>query len=176
MRRLLKSFSPRCFWLLILLPLLSITAPHTKAQDEAEPQLNDAESSEEWLDEADILDEFVDQDEGARCISLRRLDRTEVLSNQSIVFHMRGKDILVNRLRYRCPGLNRRDTIMFETRSNRLCDLDHVTVLNDIGGRFMRGASCGLGSFYAIDQETVDLLKGNHDQRRTGKRGKGSIE
>ncbi len=150
---------------LFLLPLL-FTASLVTAQESAEPELN----------ESDFINEFVDQDAGERCINLRRLDRSEVISNQSIVFHMRGDEIYVNRLRFRCPGLSRRDTIMFETRSSRLCNLDQVTVLNEFGGRFMRGASCGLGTFYPTDSETVDLLKGSIDKRGKRLRGKGSID
>ncbi|MFK7732819.1 MAG: DUF6491 family protein [Pseudomonadales bacterium] len=165
MRNFYKNIGSLVSLHLFLLPLL-LTASLVTAQDATEPELN----------ESDFIDEFVDQDSGERCINLRRLDRSEVISNQSIIFHMRGDQIFVNRLRFRCPGLSRRDTIMFETRSSRLCNLDQVTVLNEFGGRFMRGASCGLGSFYPTDSETVDLLKGSIDKRGKRVRGKGSID
>ncbi|MFK8019536.1 MAG: hypothetical protein AB8B86_07200 [Pseudomonadales bacterium] len=155
---------------IVLLPfILGAAALH--AQDDAEPTLN-----EPPISEAELLEDFVDSDTAERCINLRRLDRSEVLGNQTIVFHMRGDDIFINRLRFRCLGLSKRDTIMFETRFNQLCNLDQVTVLNETGGRFMRGASCGLGLFHPIDQETVDLLKGNREKLGKAKRGKGRLE
>ncbi len=165
---MLNSLSPvaRSANKLCALLLASLVSATVTAEKETEPELN----------EETILAEFIDEDTVTKCIYLRRVDRTEVLSNQSIVFHMQGRKAYVNRLRYRCPGLSRHDTIMFETRSSRLCHLDQVTVLDDIGGRFMRGARCGLGSFYEIDEETIDLLKGNIEQRRHGKRGKGRVE
>lgn len=150
---------------IFLLPVL-LWAASLNAQDEAEPQLNDAQT----------IEDVVDEEAAQRCINLRRLDRSEVLNNQAIVFHMRGDDIFINRLRYRCSGLSRRDTIMFETRFNQLCNLDQVTVLNEMGGRFMRGASCGLGLFHPIDEDTVDLLKGNIESRAKQPRGKGQVD
>ncbi len=161
----LKIVRSKLFRLIILLPAW-LWAASPNAQDQTEPALNDTQS----------IEDIVDEETAQRCINLRRLDRSEVLSNQAIIFHMRGDEIFINRLRYRCSGLSRRDTIMFETRFNQLCNLDQVTVLNEMGGRFMRGASCGLGLFHPIDKDTVDLLKGNIENRSKQTRGKGQVE
>src|SRR5690606_17824151 len=42
-----------------------------------------------------------------RCISTTRLDRTEVVDNETVLFYMRGGDIYRNRLSRSCPGLER---------------------------------------------------------------------
>ena len=39
------------------------------------------------------------------CVSIRRIDRTEIIDDRTIVFHMIGKEIYLNKLPRRCPGL-----------------------------------------------------------------------
>lgn len=62
-----------------------------------------------------------------------------------------------------CPadvsGLRRNDTIMYRTVLNQLCNIDVFTVLENIGGGFMPGASCTLGMFYPVSQEEADEPK-----------------
>jgi hypothetical protein len=48
---------------------------------------------------------------------------------------------------------------MYRTSLNQLCDLDIITVLNSLGFGFMRGPSCGLGSFQPVTEDEVALLK-----------------
>ncbi len=56
---------------------------------------------------------------------------------------MDGGPDYMSTLPHKCPGLSKHDTIMYETSLNQLCDLDTITVLNQIGGGFMRGPTCG---------------------------------
>lgn len=39
------------------------------------------------------------------CVSLRRIDRTEVVDDRNILFHMRGGNVYLNNLPHKCPGL-----------------------------------------------------------------------
>ena len=94
-----------------------------------------------------------------QCISLIRIDRTEVLDDQSILFHMRGDDIYLNHLPHRCPNLGFYESFMYRTSLNQLCNVDIITVLNDIGFGFSPGPSCGLGLFYPVSEEDVSKLR-----------------
>ncbi|MDZ7642857.1 MAG: DUF6491 family protein [Woeseiaceae bacterium] len=106
-----------------------------------------------------LADEPQDDDAGESCILLQRIDRTEILDNQNILFYMRGGDIYLNRLRNRCPGLRRNEPIMYNTTSSQLCDLDRISVLYNRGGGLSPGASCRLGRFLPISEEDVEALK-----------------
>jgi len=102
------------------------------------------------------LDELVGENE--KCVSLARIDRTRVVDERTILFYMRGGDIYLNRLPHRCIGLRRGKTFMYKTSLNRLCNVDIITVLDDIGFGFSRGASCGLGSFQPIREDVAKML------------------
>jgi hypothetical protein len=43
-------------------------------------------------------------------------------------------------------------------RTNRLCSVDSITVLEWWGSGLNRGMSCGLGEFYPITEEEAELL------------------
>jgi hypothetical protein len=94
-----------------------------------------------------------------RCISIRAIDRTDVVDDNNILFYMRNGDVYLNRLPHRCPGLKRERTFMYRTTMPRLCDVDIITVLDQAGFGFMPGASCGLGRFYPISEDEAKALK-----------------
>ena len=81
------------------------------------------------------------------CIDLIRIDRSEVLDDQTILFHMKGGKIWKNTLPYKCPRLGFEKAFSHKTSINRLCSIDTITVL-DTTAR-IPGASCGLGKFEA---------------------------
>jgi len=91
-----------------------------------------------------------------RCLPISGIASTRVVDNQHIVFQMRNGDAWMNELPRKCPGLSKRDPIMYKTSQSQLCDLDIITVLNSAGGGYMPGASCGLGRF-------VPMTTGNPD-------------
>jgi len=114
------------------------------------------------------------QDEGnnelKRCVRLQQIDHTDVVDDHTILFYMRGGMIYRNNLPLRCPGLKAQDRFMYRVTLPQLCDVDVITVLDSIGGGFMPGASCGLGRFQAISEETAAELKsvaerGNGDEK-----------
>ena len=96
---------------------------------------------------------------GEHCVSLTRIDSTHVVDDRSILFYMQGGDVYLNRLPHRCPGLRAGRAFMYRTSLNKLCDLDILTTLNNLGFGFTPGASCGLGLFYPISQETARQLR-----------------
>ena len=96
--------------------------------------------------------------EPVRCIMPSRIDRTEVIDARTVVFHMRGRDAYVNRLRTDCPRLVREKRFSYDVRTNRLCSVDSITVLEWWGTGLSRGMSCGLGEFYPITEEEAELL------------------
>ena len=93
-----------------------------------------------------------------RCVAINRIDQLKVVDRENVLFYMRGKEIYLNHLSHPCPGLSRHKTLMYRTSLNQLCDVDVITVLEDIGGGFMPGASCGLGAFRPISSEEAAAL------------------
>jgi len=106
-----------------------------------------------------LADDLQDEDYGERCISLKLIDRTEILDGQTILVYMRGGDIYRNRLRNRCPGLRDKRPIMYSTTASQLCNLDRITVLYDRGAGLSPGASCSLGRFLPVSEEDVEAFK-----------------
>jgi hypothetical protein len=107
--------------------------------------------------ETDPLQELLEDAED--CIPLNRIRRTEVIDEQTIVFELSGGERYANRLPHRCPGLRRNKAIMYKTSLSKLCSVDLITVLDNMGFGFSRGASCGLGSFVPVSEATVKLLR-----------------
>jgi hypothetical protein len=97
--------------------------------------------------------------EGVHCLRLNVIKRSEVLDNRHILFEMRNGDLYVNTLARACPGLSRNNAFMYRTSLSELCDLDIITVLDNIGFGLRPGISCGLGLFVPIKKEELDGLK-----------------
>lgn len=92
------------------------------------------------------------------CIILSNVEKTEVVDDNTILFYMRGRDVYRNHLPRRCPNLAREDRFSYRTTSNRLCDIDTITVLEQFGTRLQGGFTCQLGQFHPITEEEVDEL------------------
>jgi len=99
-----------------------------------------------------------------QCISLIRIDRTEVVDDRNILFYMKGGDIYRNELPHRCPGLKFEESFMYRTSLNQLCNVDIITVLDNIGFGFSPGASCGLGMFHPVEPITAEELLKKKDR------------
>lgn len=75
---------------------------------------------------------------------------------QSVVRDDKTVDFFVGRTVYRnvlprsCPSLGFEKAFSYSTSINRLCSLDIITVLQQMGGQLSRGASCGLGKFQPV--------------------------
>lgn len=105
-------------------------------------------------------------DEPEDCINLMSIDRTRVADENTILFFMRGGDVYRNDLPNRCPNLEFEQRFMYRVTANRLCDLDVITVIDDVGFGFMPGASCGLGKFEPISAEEAESLTEDRRGRR----------
>ena len=99
-------------------------------------------------------------DEQRRCIPRARIDRTEVIDDQTIAFYLKPDDIYINRLRRACSRLERAGRFSYRMSTSLLCANDLITVLEDSGIGLASGPTCGLGTFRPADEEFVALLKG----------------
>lgn len=80
------------------------------------------------------------KEEVKHCIDLGWLDQSEIVDDQTILFHMKGGKIYKNRLPYKCSGLKFEDGFAFATSLHQLCNTDIIKVLH-------QGNACGLGDF-----------------------------
>lgn len=110
------------------------------------------------------------QDDGAfdrtpqDCVIVSSIDDTEAVDDQNIIFRMRGNKVYRNHLPRKCPGLERENRFMYETRGGRLCSIDTITVLEQFGLSLQRGFTCRLGEFVPLSPDEVEDL----DFRETG--------
>ncbi|HEU4619896.1 MAG TPA: hypothetical protein VFV10_17790 [Gammaproteobacteria bacterium] len=93
-----------------------------------------------------------------RCISLPRLEKTDVVDDRTIVFHMRDGRIYMNHLSRDCPGLEREKRFMYSPTSSQLCEIDGVTVIEKWAFGFTRGFTCSLGEFHPLTSAEFDAL------------------
>jgi hypothetical protein len=93
------------------------------------------------------------------CIPVQRVDRTEVLDDRNIVFHMRGREAFLNRLEQDCPGLDREKRFMYEVRNTQLCSVDTISVLEDWGVGVASGFTCPLGPFQEMSEDELADLR-----------------
>jgi hypothetical protein len=108
---------------------------------------------------ASALGDEAPEEGGERCVNMRTVSRTEIIDDQTILFHMRGGVIYRNYLPHRCPGLAREERFSYSTTISRLCDNDIITVLYNHGVGLSSGPSCGLGKFYPISKDEAQALK-----------------
>lgn len=108
-------------------------------------------------DDADDGDDTAPEDM-VNCVSLSRVDDTQVVDEQTILFYMNGNDIYRNVLPHRCPGLDSNSTFMYRVTTTQLCSVDVITLLEDFGSRFMPAASCGLGKFQPISEAAAEEI------------------
>lgn len=102
-----------------------------------------------------LADEHGDKEKAGerqpRCLSMSRIDRVEIIDDETLLFHMTGKKKYVNHLPYKCHGLKSEGTFLHETSLQSYCDLDTISVLDTSIG--MRLGSCPLGEFKAYTEE-----------------------
>ena len=112
-----------------------------------------------------IQSAFAQDDDNAtdgvkRCVSLRQIDHTKVIDDDTVLFFLRGGDVMRNDLPGRCPTLMSEDAFMYRTSLDQLCNSDTITVLNDVGFGFTPGATCGLGEFEPITEDEAETFEG----------------
>jgi hypothetical protein len=83
--------------------------------------------------------------QGMVCLQLNAIDHTQVVDDQTILFHMRDRTVYRNVLPAKCAGLKFEDGFSYTTSINQLCsNVEIIRVLR-------RGTSCGLGAFEKLD-------------------------
>lgn len=108
--------------------------------------------AEEELD-ADLVDR-----DPENCVTVNRIQRTRIVDDNNILFYMRGGAIYRNYMPRKCPRLKREDSFTYDVRTNSLCNVDIIYVLERFGSSLQRGPACGLGMFYAISEEEAEQL------------------
>jgi hypothetical protein len=93
------------------------------------------------------------------CVATASIDRTKVIDDNTILFYMRGKKIFRNYLPRRCPGLERHERFMYQSRSGRLCSVDTITVLEQWGAQLTPSFTCSLGAFQPITAEEAEDIR-----------------
>lgn len=88
--------------------------------------------------------------EPVNCINLAQIRNSQVRDNQTIDFMMAGGKIYRNELPQQCGSLGFERSFTYSTSLTQLCNVDIITVLQNVGGGFQRGASCGLGQFTPV--------------------------
>ncbi len=103
-----------------------------------------------------------DEDYGAaeRCIASNRIRSIDVLASHHVAIELSRKEYYLVQFENRCPGLRRGKSVMYESRSNRLCEFDALQTLDDFGfGRIDPGVKCFIPGFKRVSKEQVDSLK-----------------
>jgi len=98
------------------------------------------------------------------CIRLTNIDRTEVVGDYGILFYMLDDDIYLNKLPHRCPGLGMDKAFMYRSSVGQLCDLDIISLLDDMGFGLRPGVSCGLGMFHPVSEDEAKALASGEKQ------------
>ncbi|MCF6214699.1 MAG: DUF6491 family protein [Emcibacter sp.] len=94
---------------------------------------------------AKALEKYEKTGKVERCISVNRIDRSNVIDDYNILFEMKGKKAYLNKLPRRCSRLGFERAFSYKLHSGRLCNVDIITVFDSTGG--IQGPSCGLGKF-----------------------------
>ena len=98
------------------------------------------------------------EDTGEACVNTRRISRTRVVDDRTIIFYMRGGLTYVNILPRPCNGLAREDRFSYQAQSSRLCDIDGIVVLYQAGTTLRAGANCRLGLFHEISRDDAAAI------------------
>jgi hypothetical protein len=95
-----------------------------------------------------------------RCVTIARIRSTDILDDRTILFYLRGnKEVYRTYLPRECPGLERADRFSYRTHNGQLCDVDTITVLEEIGLSLSPTFTCRLGEFHPISREEAEELK-----------------
>ena len=101
--------------------------------------------------------------EPVRCVSLSSIDRTEVIDDRTIAFHLTGGRVYLNHLARACRNLRPGKPFSYETFTGQLCAIDVIRVIEDFGAGADFGDTCGLGEFVPSDEEEVEVLQGERE-------------
>ena len=134
-----------------MLAVLLIGGAASRASDEqptAEEILNSKPNEEDYATQR-------------RCVRSISIERTEILSDRLIVFHMkRGEEKLLLQFPQPCPGLRRDVQLLYEKgETSRICEHDTVQPRLDLGSASRWGARCILPAFESVSAQQIEYLK-----------------
>lgn len=102
-----------------------------------------------------------------RCLGTFDYRNIDVVDDEHVVFRGSGDKLWLNTLRQRCLGLRRDDTLRFQLRDNRVCDLDNFDAVDYSFGFIPRtSGTCTLGKFAPISREQLDAIETAVEQAR----------
>lgn len=99
-----------------------------------------------------------------RCIFTRDIRTVEILDQQHVVFELSRKELYLVQFPYVCHGLRRNSSLIYETRSGRLCRLDQVRPFEP--GEGIPNPPCTLPGFMPVQKEQVVQLKDSLKAKR----------
>jgi len=136
--------------LILVVCLLTLSACAGSSPDRG-PQISAA------LDELQSREDYARTE---RCLATHQYRSVEVLDENHLLFTGTSRDRLwLNELRTHCPGLRSNDTLAFEVRNNRLCNLDTATVVDHFLFWERTGPTCSLGDFQQLTPAQAKLLR-----------------
>ena len=102
------------------------------------------------------------EDYGAeeRCISSSRIRSMEALDNQHVAIRLNRNEHYLIQFEKHCPGMRRGQTVLFESRGNRLCAHDAIRTVEDFGFAGLQpGMKCFIPGFQSVSKEQLDGIK-----------------
>jgi hypothetical protein len=123
----------------------------------AEPESPASEPSVEDILKSTPREE--DYTQARRCVRSSRIERTEILNDRLIVFHMKREENLLLQFPQRCPGLRRDVTLKYEKGGPNICEHDVVQALIDLGATLRWGPRCILPAFEPVTDAQVEYVK-----------------
>ncbi len=136
----------------------------TAAAAASEPSATDKQTKAERIEA--ILTETLPESEyrdTTRCLWANAYRSVEVLSDRYLIFQGNHDRVWINRLRNRCHGLRKDQTLIIERFGMRLCSTDQVSGSSRGFGITSR---CMLGEFEEIDEQRANALKEAFRQAR----------
>lgn len=97
--------------------------------------------------------------QGERCLSTHAYRTVEVLDDQHVLFKGSGDKLWLNKLRSRCLGLRPNETLRFQLRNNRVCELDNFQSFDSFMHAAHFSGNCTLGEFQPVTPEQVEAIE-----------------
>lgn len=91
---------------------------------------------------------WVPDGDPVNCITLRQIRSTHVVDDDTIQFFINSRRMFQNDLPNRCPGLSFSRAFRHNSRTQQLCSVDTITVIQP--GPGPQGATCMLGRFQPL--------------------------
>lgn len=94
-----------------------------------------------------------------RCLSTRRIRRTQIIDDRNMLYYVPGNVVYHNILMQPCNGLKREGRFSYKTAVGNLCSGDLIFVLyDDAFGGLRQGNACKIGVFHPITREHAKAL------------------